>query len=135
MTNSFLHILAACAILCCCDGNRLLAQSVDRVPLHEQIDALVEARLTERKVPPAARCDDAEFVRRVHLDLAGVVPTADRAQAFLDDPSPDKRRRLIDELLVGPDHPLHMARLFDVMLLERRVAAGGSSADVPWCGP
>lgn len=54
-------------------------------------------RLRKSRLSPDAK--DSEFLRRVYLDLAGTVPTAARAQAFLQDSSPDRRERLIDELL------------------------------------
>ncbi|MCE9530413.1 MAG: DUF1549 and DUF1553 domain-containing protein [Planctomycetes bacterium] len=91
-------------------------------PLHQQIDTLVAKRLAELKIVPAEASSDAEFLRRIYLDLTGVIPTATQARSFLDDKSPNKRSRLIDELLASPDYILHMARVFDVMLAERRVA-------------
>ena len=91
---------------------------------------LAGERLVELKVVPATVSSDAEFVRRVYLDLTGVIPTAKQARAFLDDSAPDKRQRLIDELLASPDHAIHMARVFDVMLIERRIPTI-TSYDVP----
>lgn len=102
----------------------------EAMPLHQQIDELVAKRLAELKIVPAIVSSDAEFVRRVSLDLTGVIPTGKQAQAFLDDPAPDKRQRLIDELLASPDYAIHMARVFDVMLIERRIPTI-SSYDVP----
>lgn len=99
-------------------------------PLHREIDARIGERLAARRVTPAGRCDDATFVRRLHLDLTGIIPTAAEARAFIDDPAPDKRARLVDSLLASPAHALHLARVFDVMLLERRSAMGGSTVDV-----
>jgi hypothetical protein len=87
-------------------------------PLHVRIDKLIAARADG--LPASARSDDAEFLRRVCLDLAGRIPAADEARAFLADPSPDKRSRLIDRLLDGPDFPRRMADALHVMLMERR---------------
>ena len=89
--------------------------------LRQQIDELVDNRLAELKIVPATVSSDAEFLRRVSLDLTGVIPTAKQARAFLEDSAPDKRQRLIDELLASPDYAIHMARVFDVMLIERRI--------------
>ncbi|NNJ25781.1 PSD1 and planctomycete cytochrome C domain-containing protein [Alienimonas chondri] len=50
-------------------------------------------------VPASEPADDATFLRRASLDLVGLLPTADQAEAFLADPSPDKRERLVDDLL------------------------------------
>lgn len=70
--------------------------------------------------PVAAPADDAEFVRRVYLDLAGRIPSADEARRFFVDPVSDKRARLIDRLLDGSDYPRRMQDVFDTMLMERR---------------
>jgi len=99
-------------------------------PLHQQIDELVAKRQAESKIVPAQISSDAEFVRRIYLDLTGVIPTAKQALAFLDDSTSDKRQRLVDELLASPNYALHMSRVFDVMLIERRVPSI-SSYDVP----
>ena len=57
--------------------------------LHRQIDRLIESKM-EREAAPSAT--DGEFLRRVCLDLTGMVPTAADVRAFFDDPSPYKRR-------------------------------------------
>ncbi|MFK5924685.1 MAG: DUF1549 domain-containing protein [Verrucomicrobiota bacterium] len=90
---------------------------------HKLIDKHIEAGWKERKVSPAKAASDAEFLRRVSLDLAGIIPTAAETRVFLDDKAGDKRVRLIDRLLASPEYALHMARVFDVMLAERRVPA------------
>src|SRR5262245_17828872 len=85
--------------------------------LHEQIDALVEAAAIG---PLAPVCSDADFVRRVYLDLTGVIPTADQARSSVADTAADKRERLIDELLASPAFDWHMTITLDVMLMERK---------------
>jgi hypothetical protein len=64
-----------------------------------KIDQLVFARLNQLGIPPASLCSEAAFVRRVHLDAIGTLPTASEASQFLSDADPDKRRKLIDRLL------------------------------------
>lgn len=85
--------------------------------LHEQIDRLIESAAVG---PLAAGCSDADFVRRVYLDLTGVIPTADQARAFVADTAPNKRERLIDALLAGPAFLRHMTVTLDVLLMERK---------------
>ncbi|MGE0610106.1 MAG: DUF1549 domain-containing protein [Pirellulales bacterium] len=85
--------------------------------LHEQIDQYVAAG---HAGPFAARASDAEFIRRIWIDLAGMGPTAATTRAFLDDPSPDKRQRAIDLLLASPQFARRMQYVFDEMLMERR---------------
>ena len=91
-------------------------------PFPEQIDRIIDAAHLRDGVRPAGVADDAEFLRRVYLDLAGVVPTAVQADAFCGDSAEGKRRRLVDRLLAAPTFSLQMSRVFDAMLVERRVA-------------
>src|ERR1700704_1200981 len=66
------------------------------------IDQLIGGKMDADGVEPAPRTNDAEFLRRIYLDLAGRIPTPERAERFLNDSSADKRTRLIDELLASP---------------------------------
>ncbi len=88
-------------------------------PLREVIDEQVKAVWTREKVKPAALADDAEFLRRVYLDLTGIIPTYEEAKAFLDDQSPDKRAKLIDQLLDHPRYAVHQADVWDLVLFTR----------------
>ncbi len=86
-------------------------------PLHQRIDAIIDAA---RQGPAAKICSDGEFVRRVHLDLVGTIPTAEAARQFIDDAAEDKRAALIDQLLSDERFPHHLQTVFDAMLMERR---------------
>jgi len=68
------------------------------------VDKFVFAKLKQMSLPPSELCSDEEFVRRVHLDLCGVLPTADEAQKFLANTATDKRAKLIDALLERPEY-------------------------------
>jgi len=70
--------------------------------------------------PRAAPAADAEFFRRAYLDLTGIIPSAAEARAFLDDQAPDKRARLIEQLLDSDRYARHVANEFDALLLDRR---------------
>lgn len=72
-------------------------------PAANFVDQLLHERLRRARVLPAPLCSDAVFVRRVHLDLLSLLPPPDVARAFVADPSPDKRARLIDQLLERPE--------------------------------
>lgn len=95
-------------------------------PLHQRIDQLISAAPLG---PIATICSDAEFVRRVSLDLNGMTPSGAETKAFLDDPSADKREKLIDKLLASPRFARHMANTFSVMLMERRADAHVPAAE------
>jgi hypothetical protein len=86
-------------------------------PLHQQIDALIDG--AAGGAPTSPPVDDAGFLRRITLDLSGSIPSAREARAFLEDPSSEKRARLIDALLEGPGYPRRMAELVHVMFMER----------------
>jgi hypothetical protein len=96
-------------------------------PLHAEIDRLVKTALGG---PPAAESTDAEFLRRISLDLAGTIPTATATRRFLEDTAAEKRARLIDRLLAGDDYPRRMRQAMTVMWLERR--AGTVVKDAAW---
>jgi len=82
---------------------RPLAGPFPAVKANNKIDDLVHAKLRELGLPPSEPCSDAVFVRRIHLDTTGLLPTTRQAAAFLADPAPDKRAKLIDRLLDGPE--------------------------------
>ena len=65
------------------------------------IDELVFVQLQRLKINPSPICDDATFLRRVSLDLTGLLPSTKKAQLFLASADPNKRRQLIDELLAS----------------------------------
>ena len=72
------------------------------------VDRIVDAWQSERGIPRPARCDDRTFVRRVSLDLTGLLPEPARVERFVADAQPDKRQRLVRELL-GDDAKLAYA--------------------------
>jgi hypothetical protein len=82
-----------------------------------RVDELLGQRQQAAGVKPVELSGDAEFLRRVHFDLCGVLPTVATARGFLSDPRPDKRTRLIDELLDHPDHATHLADTWRHFLL------------------
>ncbi|MDF1752352.1 MAG: DUF1553 domain-containing protein [Verrucomicrobiales bacterium] len=89
--------------------------------LHERIDGIISTANLEANQPVAGLADDAEFFRRVNLDLSGVVPTAKAVQAFLSDNDPGKRTKIIDRLLSDSDnYSRRMREEFHVQLMERR---------------
>jgi hypothetical protein len=68
----------------------------------------------------APRVNDATYLRRVWLDIVGDIPTPEHVTAFLLDPAPDKRQRVVRELLANPQYGQNWARYWrDVILLRR----------------
>ncbi|WP_231746615.1 DUF1549 and DUF1553 domain-containing protein [Maioricimonas rarisocia] len=63
------------------------------------IDELVAAKLNKLRIHPSEKCSDSEFIRRVYIDLVGLLPTHAEFEEFVNSPDPDKRAKKIDELL------------------------------------
>lgn len=82
---------------------------VDWRAMAARIDQLLELRLEQEGVEPFPLADDAEFLRRVTLDLAGIVPTAQEAREFLASDAADKREQWIERLLRSPRHASQLA--------------------------
>jgi hypothetical protein len=81
-------------------------ERVDPALLSERpgvVDQHVFSKLASLNIPPSPAADDATFLRRVYLDIIGTLPTVQESEAFLADPSPDKRSKLIDRLLDRPE--------------------------------
>jgi hypothetical protein len=66
------------------------------------IDRLINQKMAQDGVTPADRSGDAEFLRRVYLDLTGRIPSPAQAEAFLASTDPARREKLVDQLLASP---------------------------------
>ncbi len=81
-----------------------LADGMAPSPSDHPIDRLINAQLKQLGIVPSPLASDSDFIRRVTLDVTGLLPTADRVVRFLDDSSPDKRVALVEELLRAPGY-------------------------------
>lgn len=68
-------------------------------PANNYIDTFVNQKLMNLRVNPSELCTDEEFLRRVSLDICGVLPTVEEYRAFMADADPKKREKLVDSLL------------------------------------
>jgi hypothetical protein len=85
------------------------------------IDELVLAKWKKLGIAPSGTATDEQFIRRAYLDALGVLPTADEIQLFLNDPSPDKRDRLVDRVVDHPAYAAHWAYQWgDILRIKRR---------------
>jgi len=91
---------------------------------HNLIDGLVNSKLQRMKILASETASDADFLRRVSLDIAGVTPTYQQTQAFVADATPtiQKRAAKIDELLNSPEYVDHWTLKWSDLLLARRKA-------------
>ena len=103
----------------------------DAPPLHQQIDTLIETKLPDFSKHAAPVCSDAEFLRRVTLDLAATIPSLRQTQEFLSNKaaSKNKRRDLVTGLLESPRHAFRMQYLLDWILMENREGETVPSAE------
>jgi hypothetical protein len=84
-------------------GNAFDPRQFAVAPRQNFIDELVLKKLAALRIPPSPLCTDREYIRRAFLDCAGALPSAEEVAAFVADPSPDKRPRLVDTLLERPE--------------------------------
>lgn len=119
-----LGILTAAALAAC--GHRAVhevrgPEETQAPASHElgarDVDAALRAAWKQAGIEPAAPVDDARFLRRAWLDLAGVVPPAEVVTRFLADPSPDKRRTAVAGLLAAPTWAERWANRWERLLL------------------
>jgi hypothetical protein len=111
------RVLGAAGLFVLLAGGSAPAAPPDPARLAERIDAYLDARLKAERVTPAPRADDAEFLRRAYLDITGRIPEPRAVHDFLADKDPDKRAKLIGELLESPRCASHFAALWRAALL------------------
>jgi len=98
-----------------------LGAPVENLPsVRNFVDELVFSNLKQLGIPPSEVCDDATFLRRVTLDIAGRLPTEAEATAFLSSTDPARRDTLIDELLRSPEYADFFAGKWSALLKNRR---------------
>ncbi|HEV7405225.1 MAG TPA: DUF1549 domain-containing protein [Chthoniobacteraceae bacterium] len=108
-------IFLCCALAACL---AITAQAAE-APVRQAIDAEVRAVWAKEKITPAPKADDATFLRRVHLDLVGTIPTYEEARQFLEDADAGKRDKLIQRLLDDPRYAQQQAAVWDLTLFGR----------------
>jgi hypothetical protein len=89
--------------------------------LTQRIDKELSEHWQKNGIHPVEQATDAEFMRRVYLDLTGRIPTVSEAHEFFDDTAPNHRERLVDRLLEHRDHATHLAALWHNVLVPSEV--------------
>lgn len=100
-----------------------------------RIDDLLVADWRQKNIEPARPATDAEFLRRVYLDLTGRIPSVSEVYQFDDDSQPDRRARLVDQLLGHRDHATHLATVWRRFMLPDAVDLsryGGTTGLEQW---
>jgi len=81
------------------------------------IDDLVNEKLNQLRIRPSERCDDGDFIRRVTIDITGLLPTIEEVNRFVADSAPDKRDRVVDDLLARDEFAEIWAMKFAQLLM------------------
>ncbi|MBI2479576.1 MAG: DUF1549 domain-containing protein, partial [Planctomycetia bacterium] len=99
----------------------------DAPPEHNFIDRQVFARLRKLEIQPSSQCSDDEFLRRVYLDVVGILPSRGETEPFLADGHKDKRQKLIDRLLGRDEYAEFWAQKWSDLLRIKssKLTAGG----------
>lgn len=103
-------------------------------PENNYVDTHVFAKLKMLHITPSELCSDDQFVRRLYLDVCGILPTPDETQAFVANTEPDKRAKLIDELLQWPEYADYWTKKWmDVLRVSRdSIQLAGAQAYHAW---
>jgi hypothetical protein len=103
-------------------------------PANNYVDSHVFAKLKLLNIAPSPLCSDEQFVRRVYLDVCGILPTPDETQKFVAATEPDKRARLIDQLLQRPEYAdFWTKKWMDVLRASRdSIQLAGAQAYQKW---
>ncbi|MCS7044989.1 MAG: DUF1549 and DUF1553 domain-containing protein [Gemmataceae bacterium] len=94
-------------------------QKLDSKALAKLIDDEIYRALRLEGIPPSGRSGDAEFLRRVYLDLIGVIPPPGKVTEFLDSKDPEKRAKVIDELLSNERFGKSIAEIWSGLMIPR----------------
>lgn len=98
-------------------------QKRDVAQVARGIDHEINHRLQAENIPASPPASDNEFCRRVYVDIIGRVPSLDETVAFLDSKQPDKRARLIDQLLASKEYGQHWATIWTNLSVGRSDAS------------
>jgi hypothetical protein len=94
-------------------------RKIDSAALAKLIDQEINNRIKADGAKSTGLCSDEEFARRVHLDLIGVIPSAERLTTFLASKDPDKRGKLIDELIDDSRFGHFVAETWTIQMIPR----------------
>jgi hypothetical protein len=92
-----------------------------KLPVNNYVDEHIGAKLKLMNIAPSPLADDATFIRRVYFDLVGTPPMPTMVRQFLEDKTPDKRSRLINELLERPEFKDYQTIIWADLLRNTKV--------------
>ncbi|MEZ6122454.1 MAG: DUF1549 and DUF1553 domain-containing protein [Planctomycetaceae bacterium] len=96
-----------------------------KTPELNYIDTLVHAKLRKLRITPSEMCSDEQFLRRVFIDITGTMPSSEEHEKFLADTDPQKRDKVVDQLLQRKEFVdmwvMKWAELLQVRTIANRV--------------
>ncbi len=111
----------------------LKPEKYPKLAQNNYIDEFVQKKLQKLHMVPSDLCTDEEFVRRVYLDVCGIIPTPEEVRSFVSDSSPNKRAKLIDVLLEREEHvDLWAMKWNDTLRNNPRLTRLGVGAFAKW---
>ena len=84
------------------------------------VDQFVFQKLKNLGLPPSLKCDDPTFLRRVTIDIAGRLPSAEETEAFLSSADANKREQLVNRLLESVEYAEYFANKWNAILRNKR---------------
>lgn len=100
-----------------------------KVSASQRIDQMIEKNLAAQGLQPNAPASDAVFVRRIYLDIVGRIPSRAETVRFLESKEPNKRTRLVDELLASDGYVSHFFHYWaDLLRAKTELNGNGQSA-------
>ncbi len=130
-------VLALCSIPCLSGGaepgQAEGTRTFDIAAAAAKIDRLVEDMLGKQGVKPNEAIDDATFLRRAYLDIAGRVPTIEEAENFHGSDYPRKRAQLVADLLESEGHVSHTYNFWaDILRINSGFGIGAPEAEAAY---
>lgn len=127
-------LLSVCTVMWLAAGGSLHANTTPTTPKSENVRKLtyrelagiIDQKIAERchkegvKLSPLT--DEAEFLRRVALDLTGRIPRVSEAREYLANTQPNKREQLIERLLESPHYVTHMVDTWQGLMVPQAAA-------------
>ncbi len=104
------------------------ASAADTTAVSKQIDTLLAQGWQKQKIQGNAPVNDDVFLRRAYLTVAGRIPSADEAKAFFDSKAPERRAKLIDQLLSSEGYVSHFFNYWADVLRAQSNGIGDSTA-------
>lgn len=105
-----LFAILTLAATACFSSAAVAAEDVstsDETSVVEFVDSMIRQGYEDNEITPSPQATDAEFLRRIYLDVIGRIPTLQEAEAYVANENPRKKGLLIDQLLESPDYVRH----------------------------